>query len=54
MTMVVVVELQILKVTCRNENFICFEDVRQHMKNCPTEKFQLDSKRYQFYKAFSC
>ena len=26
-----------LKAMCQNENFICFEDVRQHMQNRPTE-----------------
>ena len=36
-----VVELQLLKAICQNENFICFEDVRQHMQNHPTEDFIL-------------
>ena len=36
-----VVELQILKAICQNEHFRCFEDVRQHMKNDPTEDFIL-------------
>ena len=36
-----VVELQMLKAICHNENFICFEDVRQHMEKRPTEDFIL-------------
>ena len=36
-----VVELQILKAIYQNEHFRCFEDVRQHMKNDPTEDFIL-------------
>ena len=36
-----VVELQMLKAICQNENFIYFEDVRQHMQNRPTENFIL-------------
>ena len=35
------VELQMLKAICNNENFICFEDVRHHMQNRPTEDFIL-------------
>ena len=30
-----VVELQMFKAICQNENFICFEDVRQNMQNHP-------------------
>ena len=30
-----VVELQMFKAICHNENFICFEDVRQNMQNHP-------------------
>ena len=30
-----------LKAICQNENFICFEDVRQHIQNLPTEDFIL-------------
>ena len=30
-----------LKAICQNENFICFENVRQHMQNLPTEDFML-------------
>ena len=26
-----------LKAMCQNKNFVCFEDVRQHMQICPTE-----------------
>ena len=36
-----VVELQMLKAMCQNENYICFEDVRQHMQNHTTEDFIL-------------
>ena len=36
-----VVELKMLKAICQNENFICFEDVRQHLQNHPTEDFIL-------------
>ena len=36
-----VVELQMLKAMFQNENFICFEDVRQHMQNHTTEDFIL-------------
>ena len=28
-----------LKAVCHNENFICFEDVKQHTQNRPTEDF---------------
>ena len=38
-----VVELQMLKAMSQTENFICFEDVRQHMQNHPTEDFILIS-----------
>ena len=38
----VVVEVQMLKAICQNENFICFEDVRQHIQNHPTEDFILN------------
>ena len=30
-----------LKAICQNENFICFENVREHMQNLPTEDFML-------------
>ena len=36
-----VAELQMLKAICQNENFICFENLRQHMQNRPTEDFIL-------------
>ena len=32
-------ELQIFKAICQNENFIYFEDLRQHMQNHPAEDF---------------
>ena len=32
-----VVELWMFKAIFQNENFICFEDVRQHMQNRPSE-----------------
>ena len=36
-----VVEFQMFKAICQNKNNICFEDVRQHMQNRPTEDFIL-------------
>ena len=35
------VEVQMLRAICQNENFICFEDVRQHRQNHRTEDFML-------------
>ena len=39
-----VVELQTLKAISQNENVICFEDLRQHMQNRPSEDFVLIAK----------
>ena len=36
-----VVELQMLKLICQNEHFVCSEDVRQHMQNLSTKDFIL-------------
>ena len=36
-----VLELQMLKAISQNKNFVFFEDLRQHMQNCPSEDFVL-------------
>ena len=36
-----VVEFQMLKAIYQNENVMCFEEVKQHIQNRPTEDFIL-------------